>query len=138
MQPNSTTTNSLHEKAQSDFHPGRSSEAALVRVTKDLLRSADSGSRPLLFPLDVTAALDTVDTTSCHIASTPPSHLAWFSAHLTNRSSLPGWSHSPRHLWSPSGISTWPRPLYTCSPSALSSASMECLSTAMLMTPRFT
>ena len=65
-------------------------ETALVRVTNDLLMSADAGSPSILILLDLTAAIDTVDhhillhrlQYSIGLSDTT---LAWFTSYLTDR-----------------------------------------------------
>lgn len=53
-------TNNLHEPFQSGFHPKHSTETALVKITIDLLRAADSGLLTILILLDLNVAFDTI------------------------------------------------------------------------------
>uniref|UniRef100_A0A3B1KGG3 Reverse transcriptase domain-containing protein n=1 Tax=Astyanax mexicanus TaxID=7994 RepID=A0A3B1KGG3_ASTMX len=81
--------NNLFEKFQSGFRPAHSTETALVRVTNDLLMTADSGSPSLLILLDLSAAFDTIDHGILldrlkHIGLTDAA-FAWFQSYLTGR-----------------------------------------------------
>uniref|UniRef100_A0AAR2IKG0 Reverse transcriptase domain-containing protein n=1 Tax=Pygocentrus nattereri TaxID=42514 RepID=A0AAR2IKG0_PYGNA len=53
--------NAVYEPFQSGFRTHHSTEAALLRVVHDLLRSADSGSLNIVLLLDLSAAFDTVN-----------------------------------------------------------------------------
>ena len=82
--------NNLFEKFQSGFRPSHSTETALVRVTNDLLMTADTGSPSLLILLDLTAAFDTIDHNILlhRLHSTigiSDSAQNWFTSYLTNR-----------------------------------------------------
>lgn len=80
----------MYEKFQSSFQPGHSTETALVRVTNDLLVTADTGSPSLLIFLDLTAAFDTVDHNillhrlHSTIGLTDTVH-KWFTSYLTGQ-----------------------------------------------------
>ena len=82
--------NNLFEKFQSGFRPGHSTTTALVRVTNDLLMSADTGSPSLLILLDLTAAFDTIDHNillhclQYTIGLSENVH-SWFTSYLTDR-----------------------------------------------------
>ena len=47
--------------SQSAYHPHNSSEAALLKITNDILLALDSGNVSLLTLLDLSAAFDTID-----------------------------------------------------------------------------
>ena len=82
-------SNNLHESFQSGFHPHHSTETALVKITNDLLRAADSGLLTILILLDLSAAFDTIShplllerLASIGITGVA---LSWFASYLTNR-----------------------------------------------------
>ena len=82
--------NNLFEKFQSGFRSAHSTETALLRVTNDLLMTADAGSPSLLILLDLTAAFDTVDHTilleRLHTTiGLSDSALKWFQSYLSGR-----------------------------------------------------
>ena len=82
--------NNLFEKFQSGFRLAHSTETALLRVTNDLLMTADAGSPSLLILLDLTAAFDTVDHTilleRLHTTiGLSGSALKWFQSYLSGR-----------------------------------------------------
>uniref|UniRef100_A0A671XTI5 Reverse transcriptase domain-containing protein n=1 Tax=Sparus aurata TaxID=8175 RepID=A0A671XTI5_SPAAU len=51
----------LYEPFQSGFRPQHSTETAVLKITNDLLLSADSGHLNILILLDLTAAFDTIN-----------------------------------------------------------------------------
>lgn len=82
-------SNKLHEPFQSGFRSLHSTETALVRITNDLLRSADSGLLTILILLDLSAAFDTIShplllERLSSIGITHTAHL-WFTSYLSDR-----------------------------------------------------
>uniref|UniRef100_A0A8C6M2E0 Reverse transcriptase domain-containing protein n=1 Tax=Nothobranchius furzeri TaxID=105023 RepID=A0A8C6M2E0_NOTFU len=82
--------NNLFEKFQSGFRSCHSMETALVRVTNDLLMSADAGFPLLLILLDLSSAFDTVDHNILlhrlhHTVRLSDSVYNWLSSYLTER-----------------------------------------------------
>ncbi len=82
--------NGICEEFQSGFRPYHSTEAALIRVTNDLLISSDRGCISLLVLLDLSAAFDTIDHNILlnrleHFVGISGSALAWFKLYLSDR-----------------------------------------------------
>ena len=82
-------TNNLHEPFQSGFRPKHSTETALIKITNDLLRAADSGLLTILILLDLSAAFDTIShplllDRLAGIGITGAA-LSWFTSYLTDR-----------------------------------------------------
>ena len=83
-------TNSLFEKHQSAYRQHHNTETALIKITNDLLLSADDKKVSVLVLLDLSAAFDTIDHTilltrlqkTFGLGGTV---LNWFKSYLTNR-----------------------------------------------------
>ena len=85
--------NEVHNKFQSGFRKGHSTETALVKVINDLRVSADKKNVSVLLLLDLTAAFDTIDHSILiqrleYWVGLSGTALSWFSSYLTNRSYL--------------------------------------------------
>jgi hypothetical protein len=82
--------NETLDQFQSAYRPGFSTETALLRVTNDLLCSADRGDVSMLLLLDLSAAFDTIDHNilldrlKCEAGVTSVC-LDWFKSYLEDR-----------------------------------------------------
>uniref|UniRef100_A0A8C6UMC1 Reverse transcriptase domain-containing protein n=1 Tax=Neogobius melanostomus TaxID=47308 RepID=A0A8C6UMC1_9GOBI len=83
------SSNNLYEQFQSGFRSRHSTETTLLKITNDLLLSADSGSLSILLLLNLSAAFDTIShsilldrLSSIGITNTP---LSWFRSYLSDR-----------------------------------------------------
>ena len=84
------TDHHIYNKFQSGFRKQHSTETALLRVTNDLLMSADSGKCSILVLLDLSVAFDTVDHNILikrlrEWVGVTGSALDWFKSYLTGR-----------------------------------------------------
>ncbi len=81
--------NNLFEPFQSGLHSKHSTETALVKITNDLLRAADSGLLSILILLDLSVAFDTISHPVLleRLAGTgvTGTALKWFNSYLTDR-----------------------------------------------------
>ena len=83
--------NKIHNKFQSGFRKGHSTETALVKITNDLRVSADKKQVSVLLLLDQTAAFDTIDHSILiqrleQWIGLSGAALSWFRSYLTDRS----------------------------------------------------
>ncbi len=74
---------------QSEFRPSHSTEAALIRVTNDLLLSSDRGGISLLLLLDFSAVFGTIDHNILlnrleNFVGISGSALAWFKSYFSD------------------------------------------------------
>uniref|UniRef100_A0A672G1H3 Reverse transcriptase domain-containing protein n=1 Tax=Salarias fasciatus TaxID=181472 RepID=A0A672G1H3_SALFA len=81
----------LFDKFQSGFRKHHSTETALLKVSSDIMMSADSGSCTVLVLLDLSSAFDTVDhqVLLCRLrdhVGLSGSVLQWFTSYLSGRS----------------------------------------------------
>ena len=84
-------SNKVHNKFQSGFRKGHSTETALLKVINDLRVAADNKHVSVLLLLDLTAAFDTIDHTILiqrleHWVGLSGTALSWFHSYLTGRS----------------------------------------------------
>lgn len=81
----------IHDRFQSGFRKLHSTETALLKVTNDIMMSADSGEYTVLVLLDLTSAFDTVNHTILinrlrDLVGMSGSVLDWFSSYISERS----------------------------------------------------
>ena len=87
---NYMTINQLHEPMQSAYRACHSTEAALVRVQNDILRTLDQAGVTILVLLDHSAAFDTIDHSILlyrmeSVLGVKGSALQWFKSYLLGR-----------------------------------------------------
>ena len=80
--------NNLFKWFKSGFHSAHSTETALMKVTNDLLMTADAGSPSFLILLDLSAALAAVEHCILlnilhHTIGLTDTALSWFHSYLT-------------------------------------------------------
>ena len=83
--------NNTHNKFQSGFRKGHSTETALLKVVNDLRVASDKKNVSVLLLLDLTAAFDTIDHDILlhrleHWVGLSGVALSWFRSYLTGRS----------------------------------------------------
>ena len=83
-------SHNLYNTCQSAYHPGHSTETALLKVVNDLFLSLNKGNISVLALLDFPSAFDTIDhTILVHCLHTDfgftDTVLQWFSSYLTDR-----------------------------------------------------
>ena len=83
--------NNIHDKFQSAYRPGFSTETALIRITDDILFALDNQCCTALIMIDMSAAFDTIDHNILlhrlpHHFGINNSVLSWFRSYLNNRS----------------------------------------------------
>ena len=83
-------SHNLYNTCQSAYHPGHSTETALLKVVNDLFLSLNKGNISVLALLDFSSAFDTIDhTILVHRLHTDfgftDTVLQWFSSYLTDR-----------------------------------------------------
>ena len=83
-------SHNLHEKFQSGFKPGHSTETALLKVFNDLILTVDNGTPAILVLLDLSSAFDTVDHRILvsrleHQVGITGTALSWFKSYLSDR-----------------------------------------------------
>jgi len=80
----------LYEPFQSGFRSKHSTETALLKITNDILLSADSGFLTILILLDLSAAFDTINHSILlsrlhHSVGITGPALSWFTSYLSDR-----------------------------------------------------
>ena len=83
--------NNIHDKFQSAYRPGFSTETAFIRITVDILFALDNKCFTALIMIDMSAAFDTIDHNILlhrlsHHFGINNSVLSWFCSYLNNRS----------------------------------------------------
>ena len=82
-------SHNLHNTCQSAYHPGHSTETAILKVVNDLFLSLDKGNISVLALLDFSSAFDTIDhpilVHHLHIDfGFTDTVLQWLSSYLTD------------------------------------------------------
>uniref|UniRef100_UPI003AAD8E98 uncharacterized protein n=1 Tax=Centroberyx gerrardi TaxID=166262 RepID=UPI003AAD8E98 len=83
-------SNNLYEPFQSGFRSKHSTETALLKITNDILLSADSGFLTILILLDLSAAFDTINHSILlsrlqHSLGITGTALSWLTSYLSDR-----------------------------------------------------
>jgi len=82
-----------YNQHQSAYRPGHSTETALVQLHDSIYHAADHGKATRLFPLDLSAAFDTIDHPNilhrlAHNFGITGSVFTWVQSYLTGRSQI--------------------------------------------------
>ena len=117
----------IHERVQSAYKPGHSTETALLRVQNDILTNMDNQSVTVLILLDLSAAFDTIDhhvLLDCmeNMVGVKGTPLQWFSSYLSTHTVIHYRScvvtrGSTTSVWSTARLCPWTTAVLNLHPS---------------------